>query len=201
MIDAMPDARGRGSVARPSISAIVATRDRAELLRRAVRAILAQRYDGRIEVLVVFAGSRTADLGIDPPPRRSVPAGIEIVSDADGRAVRRSVGDRLIRFEDLLRSRVQELHPSSFLARRAGRYLLERYPEFAWSPRGLARLRGRVAFAYAAMGDRAQARRWTFSSLAASPVERRAYLALLVSTGIVPAAPLARAANRTGRGI
>jgi hypothetical protein len=51
------------------------------------------------------------------------------------------------------------------------------------------------------MGERPQARRWARSSLAANPFERRAYLALLVSSGLLPAAALVRIANRAGRGI
>jgi glycosyltransferase involved in cell wall biosynthesis len=41
-------------VSRPSLSVVVATRDRPQLLRRAVASILAQRYDGPIEVIAVF---------------------------------------------------------------------------------------------------------------------------------------------------
>ena len=314
-----PCAPGPVVAERPSVSAVVATRDRLGLLRRAVRSILEQRYAGRIEVVVVFDRSDPVDLGIDAPPGRTVrilrnertaglagarntgvwnatgefvafcddddewlpdkltrqvavlerhpeaslaATGIEIVSDVDGRSTGRVAEAASVSFEDLLRSRVQELHPSSFLARRrtlldrvglvdeqipgsygedyefllraakhgpivnvahplvrvhwhptsffqdrweviAGsiRYLLDRYPEFSTNPRGLARLRARVAFAYAAMGDRGRARSWARSSLAASPLERRAYLALLVSTGLVPAAGLVRLANRAGRGI
>ena len=313
------DALDREPVERPSVSAIVATRDRVELLRRAVRSILRQRYDGPIQVVVVFDRSDPVELGIEPPPDRSIrvlrndrtpglagarntgiaaaagdfvgfcddddewlpdkleeqvrslerardaslsATGIEIVGDASATPIARVAAEPVIRFDQLLRSRLQELHPSSFLMRRttlvdriglvdeqipgsygedyefllraakmgpivnvgrplvrvhwhrssffqerwdvivrAIRYLLERYPEFRRSPRGLARLRARVAFAYAAMGERASARRWARSSLAASPLERRAYLALLVSTRLVPAAVLVRLANRAGRGI
>jgi glycosyltransferase involved in cell wall biosynthesis len=38
----------------PSVSVVVATRDRPQLLRRAVASILDQRYDGPIEVIAVF---------------------------------------------------------------------------------------------------------------------------------------------------
>ena len=41
-------------MSRPSVSVIVATRDRPQLLRRAVASILGQRYDGPIEVIAVF---------------------------------------------------------------------------------------------------------------------------------------------------
>lgn len=63
----------------PSVSAIVATRDRPELLQRAVRSILAQDYPGEIEVVVVFDQSSPAAL---PAPTVS------------GRAVRVLVNDR-----------------------------------------------------------------------------------------------------------
>ena len=41
-------------MSRPSLSVVVATRDRPQLLRRAVASILGQRYEGPIEVVAVF---------------------------------------------------------------------------------------------------------------------------------------------------
>jgi glycosyltransferase involved in cell wall biosynthesis len=41
-------------VTSPSVSVIVATRDRPQLLRRAIASILAQRYEGPLEVIAVF---------------------------------------------------------------------------------------------------------------------------------------------------
>lgn len=41
-------------VASPSVSVLIATRDRPELLRRALEGVLSQEYDGLIEVIVVF---------------------------------------------------------------------------------------------------------------------------------------------------
>ncbi len=41
----------------PSVGVVVPTRDRPQLVRRAVRSILAQEYDGDLEVLVVFDGT------------------------------------------------------------------------------------------------------------------------------------------------
>src|SRR5690606_3643695 len=38
----------------PSVTAVIATRGRAELLRRAVRSIATQDYEGTIEVVVVY---------------------------------------------------------------------------------------------------------------------------------------------------
>lgn len=316
MADALSPGGGPGQV-RPRVTAVVATRDRVELLRRAVASIVSQRYDGDVECLVVFDRSEPIDLRIQPPAGRSVrvlrnartpglagarntgicdatgdfvafcddddewlpdkleaqigalrsspssdfvASGIQIVSE--GRAVVRVPGADRVTFDDLLRSRMQEVHPSSFLVRRqavlgtiglvdeqipssygedyewmlrAARtapilvvrrplvrvhwhrsswfqerwnaivesvgYLLERYPEFEREPRGFARLQGRLAFAHAALGNRDAAREHARRSLAANPLERRAYLAYAVSTGVVPAGMLVRVANRTGRGI
>ena len=47
---------------RPAVSAIVATRDRPVLLRRAIRSILEQRYEGPLECVVVFDQSEPDDL-------------------------------------------------------------------------------------------------------------------------------------------
>ena len=56
----------------PTVSVVVATRDRPELLRRALDAILAQTYEGEVEVVVVFDQS-AADAGLEhDAPRRRV---------------------------------------------------------------------------------------------------------------------------------
>jgi glycosyltransferase involved in cell wall biosynthesis len=57
----------------PTVSAVVATRDRLELLARAVRAIVAQEYAGTIETVVVMDGG--------PPPS-------ELVSERSDRPLR-----------------------------------------------------------------------------------------------------------------
>jgi glycosyltransferase involved in cell wall biosynthesis len=56
------------------VSVVVPTRDRPELLARAVQAILTQEHDGQVECLVVFDQSEPHDvpLGADLPPRRSI---------------------------------------------------------------------------------------------------------------------------------
>ena len=187
--------------------------------------------------------------------------GITIVSGS--RTIDRISESDAITVEDLLRSRVQEVHPSSILARRAplidGRiglvdeaipgsygedyewllraaktgpiavvraplvrvhwhrssffadrwttiieaiqYLIRKHPEFRTEKRGLARLYGRLAFANAAAGNRTEARAWARRTLTLDLRERRAYLAILVSTGLVSANTLMRLANRVGRGI
>src|SRR6266550_2396700 len=58
----------------PSVSAVVATRERPILLRRAVRSILFQRYEGRLECVVVFDRSEPEDLGdlVPDDDRRSL---------------------------------------------------------------------------------------------------------------------------------
>jgi glycosyltransferase involved in cell wall biosynthesis len=98
-------------------------------------------------------------------------------------------------------------HRSSFFADRwatiiaAITYLLRKHPELQNEPRGLARLYGRLAFANAAVGNRAEARSWARRTIRIDPRERRAYLAILVTTGLVSADGLMRFANRFGRGI
>ena len=302
---------------RPSVSVVVPTRDRPELLARSLRAILDQRYAGAIEVLVIFDQSEARPIEIDALDGRrirSLPNGrapglagarntgileaenelvafcddddvwlpdkleaqVErflerpeataattgIVVEFKGRSFRRIAPTELVTFEMLLRSRLMELHPSTFLAWRqdlidndglvdeaipgaygedyewllrrarrgpvlavrrplvrvhwggsswfAGRwdvvsealsYLLERYPEFSSDRRGVARLRGQLAFAHAAARRPAEARRWAWGALRANPLERRAFAALAVSTGLISGQRMLHIANRLGRGI
>ncbi len=53
----------------PSVSAVIATRDRPALLRRAVSAVLAQDYDGPIECIVVSDSGEDIDLSDLGPPQ------------------------------------------------------------------------------------------------------------------------------------
>ncbi len=157
----------------PDVTVVVPTRDRPELLRRTLRAIVEQDYPGRITTLVVFdndqpdtslthaegdrpvrvvtntltpglAGARnTGVLGADTdlvafcddddtwlsdklraqvevmraePGTDMVCCGIQVVYD---RVESERVLDRTsVTFSDLLRSRLTELHPSTFLIRR-----------------------------------------------------------------------------------
>jgi glycosyltransferase involved in cell wall biosynthesis len=80
-------------------------------------------------------------------------------------------------------------------------HLLGKYPEFAEHPRALARIRGQQAFALAALGDRPAARRLVRETLGLRLTEKRAYLALLISTGLVSGEQAMKAANWFGRGI
>lgn len=159
----------------PSVTAVVATHGRGELLRRALRSIAAQQYDGPLEIVVVFdqsdidpledlradmpaeialhtcrnerspglAGARNTGIAHargeliafcddddewapekldaqvalwrERPEATIIASGISIVT-LDGTIDRRP--PMLTTREDLLRSRVGELHPSSFLFRR-----------------------------------------------------------------------------------
>ncbi|MCU1414475.1 MAG: glycosyl transferase family 2 [Microbacteriaceae bacterium] len=157
----------------PDVSVVIATRGRPELLRAAVRAILAQDYAGAIELVVVFDG-----IDIDPLTDVVMPNGRALATIANGRAaglaggrntgieatsgalvafcddddewlpeklarqvelfaghpeailvatgIRIQTADAshvrlppaVVSFDDLLESRITELHPSSFLIRR-----------------------------------------------------------------------------------
>jgi glycosyltransferase involved in cell wall biosynthesis len=301
----------------PKVSVVVPTRDRPELLRRAVAAILGQTYKGPIECLVVFDQS---DPDLDwpelPPGRTLIPrrndrtpglagarnSGIlaatgELVAFCDdddewlpeklARQVARllatpgsavSTTGILVRYQDrtttrlaptilvthrqLLRSRLTELHPSTVLARRdrllsqiglvdeelpgsyaedyewllrasrhgpvlavpeplavihwhqssffadrwrtiisALTYLVDKHRDFQQEPSGLARIYGQIAFAHAALGERKPARRWARRTLSLNRRERRAYLALAISLGLVSAKTVVRMAHGAGKGI
>lgn len=158
----------------PSVSVVIATRNRPVMLREAVAAVLAQEYDGEIEVVVVadqaepdrslersgtrrtvrvianthrpgLAGARNTgieestgelvafcdddDYWLPSKLARQVPAleaewravlattGIRV--EYDGDRFERSLSGEAVRFDDLLADRHTELHPSTFLARRA----------------------------------------------------------------------------------
>lgn len=166
---------------RPSVAAVIATRDRPELLRRALAAVLACRYDGDLEVVLVFdrnepdtdlagdrvrvisntrspglAGARNSgilatgadlvafcdddDIWLPGKLEMQVPAllatpGADLATtgifvnvtrrtrpgapDATGRATTRVLDTDRITFAELLRSRIMEAHPSTFLAHRS----------------------------------------------------------------------------------
>lgn len=163
----------------PSVSVVIATRNRPQMLREAARAALVQEYDGPVELVVVFDQS-PVDVGLveellaDAPAQRNVRVisngraaglagarnqGIEaatgdVVAFCDDddywlagklqqqvsllqahpgcsivtTAIRVQYGDEIfdrrldrpaVTFDDLLRDRMTELHPSTFLMRRA----------------------------------------------------------------------------------
>lgn len=80
-------------------------------------------------------------------------------------------------------------------------YQLDKHPELAEDPRNLGRMYGRIAFAHAASGDRAQARRWARRSIKLDKRQARGYLALAVSTGALRPSWVVKAVNATGRGV
>jgi glycosyltransferase involved in cell wall biosynthesis len=80
-------------------------------------------------------------------------------------------------------------------------YLLDKFPDFRSEPRGLARIYGQLAFAYAASARRADGRRWARKTLSLDWRQPRAYLALLVSAGLLPPPLLLRTLHHFGRGI
>jgi glycosyltransferase involved in cell wall biosynthesis len=80
-------------------------------------------------------------------------------------------------------------------------YGLAKHPGFATEPKGLARLYGRKSFGYAALGKRAEARRWAGRTIRTYWREPRAYLALLISFRLLTPGLAQRLAHRSGRGI
>jgi glycosyltransferase involved in cell wall biosynthesis len=83
----------------------------------------------------------------------------------------------------------------------ANDYLVAKHPEFHSSNVGMARLHGRKGIALAALGKRREARIWARKALRLNPRDRRAYLALLLSTGVIKVDHVMRIANRAGRGL
>ena len=67
----------------------------------------------------------------------------------------------------------------------ANDYLRGQAPGVRRSPVGLARLHGRKAIALAALGKRREARVWARKALRLNPRDRRAYLAFVLSTGVI----------------
>ena len=160
------------SATAPRVSVVIPTRDRPELLRVAVQAVLAQDYAGEIECLVVFDRTAPALPEVPTGPRRTLRALVNerspglagtrntgiLAADGDlvafcddddewlpgklrlqaaklrergattvscgivvqyrDRAVERLPPRDVIAFEDLLRSRRMELHPSTYLVER-----------------------------------------------------------------------------------
>ncbi len=80
-------------------------------------------------------------------------------------------------------------------------WLLDRYPEFRAVPAGYARITGQIAFACAASGSRSEWWEWTRRTLAANPIEPRAFVALAVMAGLVEPETVVRWLHRRGRGL
>ena len=298
----------------PPVSAVVATRDRPELLARAVRSMLGQTYAGELECVVVFDQSTPVTLLVDVPARRRlrvmtntrtpglagarntgitashgaliafcddddvwVPDKLRLQAEllkrtgaefvASGVRIHHTdhVVERVppaqVELSQLVRERVTALHPSTFVIRKdaltgmglvderipgsygedydwllraakrqpivaveqpladvywheqsffaerweaiaeALTYLLGKHPELQADRRGMARIEGQIAFAQAALAHRGAAWRASSRALRGNLRERRAYLALAVASGLVPATSIVRLANRRGRGI
>lgn len=80
-------------------------------------------------------------------------------------------------------------------------YMLQKFPEFERSPKGLARIAGQIAFAHAAQGNRKDAFAYARSAISRDPKQLRAWAALPVAAGIIPPATLLKAVQKTGRGL
>ncbi|MGN6743890.1 MAG: glycosyltransferase family 2 protein [Amnibacterium sp.] len=80
-------------------------------------------------------------------------------------------------------------------------YLLRKFPEFAGTPKGTARIAGQVAFAHAALGRRPEARAWAVDALRNDRRQLRAYAALAIAARLAPPALLVDLVNRRGRGL
>jgi glycosyltransferase involved in cell wall biosynthesis len=98
-------------------------------------------------------------------------------------------------------------HEGSYFAERwrtivaALDHLLDVSPELAADGRGRARIEAQQAFAHAALGERGDARRLALKALGRAPGQRRAWLALAVSSGVVSSDRVVRLASARGRGI
>ncbi|MDQ4138412.1 MAG: glycosyltransferase [Actinomycetota bacterium] len=80
-------------------------------------------------------------------------------------------------------------------------YVLRKFPAFARSPRGTARIEGQIAFAHAALGNRGAAIRWAVSAMRHDLRQARAYLAFLIAMRALPAAGVVNFLNNRGRGM
>ena len=301
----------------PTVTAVVPTRDRPELLLRALRSIVAQDYPGTIECIVVFDGCEPTELDLELPPNRLLrvltntrtpglagnrntgylAATSDYVGSCDdddewmptklsaqvallesrpdasiaatgmlvnyhGEDIPRLAPTHDLTLQDFLRSRYAEVHSSALLMNRhtmidkiglfdeelPGSYgedyeilirgsrsgpvvcvpdaltrvyfhdqsffvsrwrmidealtvLLDRVPEFAEEPVGMARIEGQLAFANAAMGRRKKAVRYATRALRKDPRGQRGYAALLVASRLVSADRVVSMARQRGRGI
>jgi glycosyltransferase involved in cell wall biosynthesis len=98
-------------------------------------------------------------------------------------------------------------HGSSFFADRwrtiiaALTYLVDKHRDLQQEPSGLARIYGQIAFAHAALSERGPARHWARRALGLNRRERRAWLALAVTFGLVRAPTVVRRAQAAGKGV
>lgn len=80
-------------------------------------------------------------------------------------------------------------------------YMLRKFPEFERHPKGVARIAGQIAFAYAALGNREMAKAYAKSTLRRNPAQLRGWAAYVVSTGVIKPQTLLDLVNKTGRGL
>lgn len=80
-------------------------------------------------------------------------------------------------------------------------YLLDKHEEFRRTRVGRSRLEGQIAFAHGALGDRPSARSWAARALRNDFRQHRAYLALLVGSGLVSGERVMAELNKRGRGV
>jgi glycosyltransferase involved in cell wall biosynthesis len=303
----------------PTVSVVVRTRERSELLRQAAQSVLDQRYDGQIELLIVFDRQDPVEPDLHVPDHRRVrlltndrtpgPAGaynagllaatgtyfascddddewlpdklsiqVELLERHPSALVATCgiyLGDdssrtrnpmrvpkkEVLTVDDLLTTARNALHTSTYIVRLdrmlrdvglldeeipggygedfdwllrsaavapvlavpqplvrvrwqyshfAGRwqtildslqYQLQHRPEFHRQRRNLARVYGRMAFAQAALGQAAAARRTAWRSIRLEPLQPRGYLACLVSWGLIKADWVVHALHAMGRGV
>ena len=302
----------------PPVGVIIPTRDRIELLQKALASVWAQDYAGPLHVAVVFDGPIPEGLDLPRPTREDhrlevveslrprglvhtrthafelldtefvallddddewlphrlrlqmqlaqahpdvelVGGGVQVAHD--GKVMLRPAPREVITLAELLADRVMELHPSTFLIRSSGlraaggwdenlpgafaedydlllrmarrrplrlvpeivatvnwagnsyffsrwqtmgdalEMVLAKFPEFATSPRGRARVRGQIAFARAASGDRRSAWRMVRGTMSDNVREPRAVLAALVALKLVSPDRVQAILHRRGRGI
>jgi hypothetical protein len=80
-------------------------------------------------------------------------------------------------------------------------YQLEHRPEFVQRPSNLARVYGRMAFAYAALGETRQAKSLARRSIKTDWRQQRGYLTYLVAWHLVKPETVVKALHRFGRGM
>lgn len=80
-------------------------------------------------------------------------------------------------------------------------YGLAKHAALSSDHRGLARLYGRKAFAYAALGQRREAREWALRTIGLWWRQPRSYLALLISLRLLRVNWVLRLAHAAGRGV
>lgn len=96
---------------------------------------------------------------------------------------------------------------SSFFSRQweskvaALRWMLERHPDIGDCRPGAARVYGQIAFGYACLGQRAEARRWVARALRKNWHERRVPFAIAVASGLMSGDQVLRLLHARGHGI